>query len=849
MSGTPVSVITNSFVVNQLPTKTYFQYDIFGSDKLPNPAKRQRLIHALQTTAYPKVFSPRAVYDGGRLLYSSHLLQDGSFRVHGSNQDTKDDAPGWYDITITRTAGKDIVPTHVNQLMQGQVTDESLTATNFLQLLLCQAANLKNPNTGRAYFNPEGKQQVNGMAVDLWRGFFQAVRPTVSRMLVTVDVTVAAMYRPGPLIDVALAVLNGRDVRQLALRDERHENYKKLERHFKNKLITVKTTGHRTKTVHGLVPGPVGRYEFNPSGSGPATTVGAHYHSAHSITLAYPDTIGVVTSGRGAPFKVVIPLELCTLLPGQLYKKKLPPDATATVVGFAAMPPADRLRTIRMGTSTPAARPGELFSPVQEYANSEFMHEAGMMVDQSAITVQGRMLKVPPLIYKNNAEQRLRHVEPRDGAWNVLGSQFYAPYQMRKWAVVNFDRQRISEPVVNNTISTLLRCCKDLGMHVAPPEIVRAGNGHDVERMLGQVCSDLGGAKGIDMILVLLPAKADEIRTRTKYVCDIELGVRSQCLREPKLQRANNQYFNNVALKLNARLGGANALVESTALKELEAGPFMIMGSDSAHPGPGSSRPSVASLVWSHDMHAAAYCAVTRVQEPRKEIITDLKQMVKIAITMFGQKHKRAPAKIIFYRDGVSDGEFQQVREKEIGAINEAFNEIWKDKQLKVAKPTLTFIVVGKRHHVSFFPSQQNQGDKTGNCRAGLVVDDRGLVNPQFPGGDFYLQSHSAIKGTSRSAHYTVLHDENFGGNIARIQELSFGLCHIYAKATRSVSIPAPVYYADLACARAKFHINPGSNLDIDGSTTTGGEELNLSAWKAAYGSINANVQASMYFL
>lgn len=27
-----------------------------------------------------------------------------------------------------------------------------------------------------------------------------------------------------------------------------------------------------------------------------------------------------------------------------------------------------------------------------------------------------------------------------------------------------------------------------------------------------------------------------------------------------------------------------------------------------------------------------------------------------------------------------------------------------------------------------------------------------------------------------------------------RIQELAFTLCHVYAKATRSVSIPAPVY-------------------------------------------------------
>ena len=65
------------------------------------------------------------------------------------------------------------------------------------------------------------------------------------------------------------------------------------------------------------------------------------------------------------------------------------------------------------------------------------------------------------------------------------------------------------------------------------------------------------------------------------------------------------------------------------------------------------------------------------------------------------------------------------------------------------------------------------------------------------------------------SAHYIVLHDDIFNGNMQkyyccqchffptivdvlfiyfRIQELAFTLCHVYAKATRSVSIPAPVY-------------------------------------------------------
>lgn len=72
--------------------------------------------------------------------------------------------------------------------------------------------------------------------------------------------------------------------------------------------------------------------------------------------------------------------------------------------------------------------------------------------------------------------------------------------------------------------------------------------------------------------------------------------------------------------------------------------------------------------------------------------------------------------------------------------------------------PKITVIVVGKRHHVRFFPTSPETSDKTGNCRAGTVVD-RDVGHPtEF---DFYLQSHGGLLGTSRPAHYNVLLDEN----------------------------------------------------------------------------------------
>ena len=55
-------------------------------------------------------------------------------------------------------------------------------------------------------------------------------------------------------------------------------------------------------------------------------------------------------------------------------------------------------------------------------------------------------------------------------------------------------------------------------------------------------------------------------------------------------------------------------------------------------------------------------------------------------------------------------------------------------------KADITVIVVNKGHHVRFFPQRREEGDKSGNCPAGTVVD-RDVTHPtEF---DFYLQSHS----------------------------------------------------------------------------------------------------------
>lgn len=62
------------------------------------------------------------------------------------------------------------------------------------------------------------------------------------------------------------------------------------------------------------------------------------------------------------------------------------------------------------------------------------------------------------------------------------------------------------------------------------------------------------------------------------------------------------------------------------------------------------------------------------------------------------------------------------------------------------------------------------------------------------------------LQGTSRPSHYHVLWDDNcFSSD--EFQLLTYQLCHTYVRCTRSVSIPAPAYYAHLVAFRARYHL------------------------------------------
>jgi eukaryotic translation initiation factor 2C len=219
------------------------------------------------------------------------------------------------------------------------------------------------------------------------------------------------------------------------------------------------------------------------------------------------------------------------------------------------------------------------------------------------------------------------------------------------------------------------------------------------------------------------------------------------------------------------------------------------------------------------DAKAARYAATVRVQTARTETIADLGGMVVELLRTFFQTCGQKPERILFYRDGVSEGQFAEVLRSEVASVRAACTTL--DANYR---PTITFVVVQKRHHARFFPTRREEGDRNGNCMAGTVVDT-GIVHPfEF---DFYLQSHAGLHGTSRPTHYHVLYDENRFTSDS-LQEFTYKLCHLYARCTRTVSLVPAAYYAHLVAARARFHSKGERWSDTESSESNADESTYL---------------------
>mmetsp|Transcript_21084 Transcript_21084/g.56253 ORF Transcript_21084/g.56253 Transcript_21084/m.56253 type:complete len:429 (+) Transcript_21084:1194-2480(+) len=428
----------------------------------------------------------------------------------------------------------------------------------------------------------------------------------------------------------------------------------------------------------------------------------------------------------------------------------------------------------------------------------------------------------------------------------MRAEQFSETVPLESWAVVNFAERQFNPQRLGEFLGQFVRFGGSNGIviRLTQPPIVH-GNVNDVEGCLRMAAKDAERRSNKPcQILICIINDFDKVYNRIKLASDSVLGIPSQCMQASKAARANPQYIANVQLKVNLKLGGKNFTVapngDPRGIFPLESKPYVIIGADVSH-GPAlvrgdtaNRKPSVAAMVGTFDREGVKYAGVLRDQPGGTEIIQDLGGMFAQLVDNFARHNKGLrPARLVVYRDGVSEGQFQQVIDSELMQLRRACMQI--DPAFR---PFLTFVTAQKRHNSKVFASNPKDADRSGNVPSGTVVDTTICHPKEF---DFFLVSQGGLQGTSRPTHYKVLFDDNkFTPD--QLQALTYRLCFTFARATRSVGLVTPAYYADLLAER-------GRNL-LDGDDESSSETSSVASGpQAGMPTIHPSLSANMYFI
>ncbi|KAF5277709.1 hypothetical protein FQR65_LT03689 [Abscondita terminalis] len=773
--GRKILIETNHLALQFKNLGVAIHYDVAIDPDKPKKLMRT-VMEQFRRQYYPNRYP---AYDGTKNLYSSSRLPFGEI-ITGEVTVQEDDRDKVYKITVKFAAEVDlkVLSQYFEAASRGNrhmVTPQE--AIQCIDVVLRNAPSLRCIPVGRSFFTkPRDRVMDLGEGMEMYNGFYQSAILGWKPFL-NVDVSHKAFPKVMPVLDMIREICDRYyDIKTPLER----QNYEAVDKFIRNLKVTYQIPNQpatrRVMRVNGLDES-ASKAKFKNE-QNVEMTVEFYFQRVKNVRLNYPHLPCLWVGSKQRQPKILIPLEFCTIVEGQVTNRAMTPGQTSSMIKIAATSTTDRKQKIMQGIRT------------ANYSTDSCAGEFNILVNQDFAKIQARILEPPSLQYNN------RQVIPRAGVWRA--DKFSSPGVLSNWSIVCVD-DRTRPQSLQEFAQSMIREGQILGMKVDAPEIVgpiRLQRGKEKLKLE----EEFRKLKAKSLILVIIPDFVKEVYNYVKQAAELSVGVVTQCVKAKNVFRIKPTTVSNILLKVNAKLNGRNHQLTKTPACLTR--PCMIMGADVTHPSPESrgSVPSVAAVTASHDVFAFQYNITWRLQPSTQEIITDLANIVREHLLFFYQKNKAKPERIIFFRDGVSEGQFEIVVQSEVQAVRNACKMLSPSGDYK---PKLTFLVVQKRHHTRFFPTNpRDSEDRNFNVPAGTVVDTE-ITHPTAL--DFYLVSHASIQGVARPTKYRMLWDDD-DMQEDELEELTYHLCHLFTRCNRSVSYPAPTYYAHLAAARAKVY-------------------------------------------
>ncbi|KAH7854584.1 hypothetical protein Vadar_015595 [Vaccinium darrowii] len=833
-----VRLLANHFPVSFNPEGTILHYHVDIRPQLshgPQPTRNfipkldlRRILNQLFADDPTRFPNQMTAYDGMRSIFSKVPLPTGQF----GGEDMEDHNSPIFTITLVNKLNY----SKIEEYISGNHPDNPRDILQGMDLVMKENPSSQRIAVGRSFYSRQFRPADDlGCGIAAFRGFQQSLKPTSQGLALCLDHSAMPFHKEMSVIDFLMEHVQG---------FENVYDVFELKREVAKALRGLKVNvTHRITKKKFLIAGlsnrlmrdisfPLGDLER----TGPPREIGlVEYFRERYNKEILCDDIPCLELGKDN----YVPMEFCTLVEAQGYpKEKLPREKGLLLKKISMPPPKERKSIIYEMVQ---ARDGPCGNVVRNFE---------MAVDKNMTRVMGRVLAPPALkLRTSTGKLQVIKVERERCQWNLIGNSVVESKPLERWALIDLsfhDRFRLKS---GPFIQKLRVKCKDLGIPVEEPVVCRFKGMKDIstvsstqELLDGVVQEASKKCNGRLQLFVCVMSEKHDGKKYLKWVSETRIGIMTQCClvshaNNPD-KRKSDQYLANLALKINAKLGGCNVELVERLPGFAGEEHVMFIGADVNHPGPGNATcPSFAGIVATSDWPAVSRY-VTRVcaQEHRKETIVGFGATCLDLVNTYARINKVKPQKIVVFRDGVSEAQFDMVLNEELQDMKSA---IYKDDY----RPTITLIVAQKRHLTRMFVENEKDGGSSGNVPPGTVVDTK-IVHPfHF---DFYLCSQYGVIGTSKAAHYTVLWDEHkFTSD--HIQKLVYHLCFTSARCTKPVSLVPPVFYADLVAYRGRMYHEAA--MELRGRSAASSSSTSAALLNEGFYKVHQDLKNEMFFV
>lgn len=579
-------------------------------------------------------------------------------------------------------------------------------------------------------------------------------------------------------------------------------------------------------------------------------TISEYFFRKHSIKLRYPNLPCIIRSSNDK--QAMYPFELCYLLEDQKIKKsKLNPSLARRLDQTKESPPV----SISPGKRSEYSL---MINKVFNNISKSYLRDFSLELSNEPLTATGRMIEPPTVQYRDD-----KNITPKDGRWKA--QKFVISSSVEHWFVVNACRMTNINQVESFVEGFRNYSFIYFGFSMSMPSFKDISKNNIDENAIHSVVSDCSRdcrtREGPQLILFVVPEKND-LYPCIHYVSDVLFGFNATCIQGKNIRpvshpkesrmRFSTPVMTSLSQKINAKLGGINmrnmSPMSGGEIRENEFTGAMFVGCDVTHPDSGSSSASIAACVASCGADLFQYITSIRIQDNKNdEIVHRIDEMMKELLSAYMNRNNCLPTKIFFYRDGVSEDQFDQVKNLEISKLDALLVDTYMVESRPL--PSLTFIIVQKRHRMRFFEefsSEYRSQIILENPRPGTVVDNT-ITSPKDE--DFYLYSHWNQKGTSRPSHYHVIRNDS-RYTMEMLQKITYFMCHTYARCSQSISMPAVVRYAHLAAYRARVLLISANKVKFRTGSPRSGSSLTVDSHGNPNDMIKPNslLRDTMYF-